>query len=172
MSADLTEDNDYEVVKTPKDLRKKVRVMTAREARNFDPVKAAEVALERLSQNFDGWMANSTKELQEANELLQSKGIDEDTLDRVYQAAHNIKGQAATLGYPLVGSVAGSLCNLIEEVPSPASLPKALLEQHVDAIRAMVSENARDDGNRVGTALLAKLTEVTDDYLTQVRKIG
>lgn len=172
MSSDFTDDEAYEVVKPPKDLRKKVRIMSPREAKNFDPVKAAETALARLSQNFDGWMVNGSKELHEAYENLAANGINAETVGRLYQAAHNMKGQAATLGYPLVGDVAGSLCYLIEEVPSPSDLPKALLAQYVDAIRAMVSENARDQQNALGTALLAKLNEVTNDYLSQVRTIG
>ncbi|WP_209007224.1 Hpt domain-containing protein [Roseibium litorale] len=168
----MTDDENYEVVKPPTDLRKKVRILSPREAKKFDPVKAAETALARLAQNFDGWMTSSAKDLHDAYGLLEAQGINAGTVDGLYQAAHNLKGQAATLGYPLVGEVAGSLCYLIEEVPSPSDLPKALLAQYVDAIRAMVSENARDQDNAVGTALLTKLNEVTNDYLSRVRQIG
>lgn len=170
MTAELLEDDDYEVLKPPSDLRKKVRVMSPREAAKFDPVKAAEQALERLSHNFGTWMANESKTLFGAWDEVQTDGLSAERIDRLYQCAHNIKGQAQTLGYPLVGSVAASFCHLIESVPSPEALPLPLVEQYVEAIRAMVAEGAKDDKNRTGAALLDKLTEVTEDYLNHIRK--
>ncbi len=34
--------------------------------------------------------------------------------EALFRAAHDIKGQAATLGFPLAAAVADSLCRLIE----------------------------------------------------------
>ncbi len=78
-----------------------------------------------------------------------------------------MKGQALTLGYPLVGSVASSFCRLLEHVPGPEKLPLSLVEQYVEAIRAMVAEGARDTDNPTGAALADRLSEVTEDYLAQ-----
>ncbi|NBN63652.1 Hpt domain-containing protein [Microvirga tunisiensis] len=157
--------SDVEFVTPPKDLRKKVRVLSPREAARFDPVKAAEAALQRLSGHFDGWMDTEAAALWTAWEAIDRDGLSRETLDPLYQAAHNIKGQSQTLGYPLVGSVAGSLCHLIETVPALEQVPAVLLRQHVEAIRAMVSEKARDESNRLGVQLLERLREVTADYL-------
>ena len=167
MTAEELEDAEYEVLSPPTDLRKKVRILSKREAAKFDPVKAAEQALERLSSNFDDWMVKEADQLFEAYDTIRAEGISANNLDTLYQATHNMKGQALTLGYPLVGSVAGNFCYLLEHMPSPAKVPLALVEQHVEAIRAMVKEGARDTDNAIGAALLKKLTEVTDDYLTQ-----
>lgn len=160
-------DGEVEFLTPPKDLRKKVRVMSPREAAKFDPVKAAEAALQKLSGNFDGWMGNEAEALFAAWQEVDAKGLSRQTLDPLYQAAHNIKGQSGTLGYPLVGQVAGNLCHLIETVTQPEALPEVLLQQHVVAIRAMVSEKARDDSNLTGVTLLRKLTDVTEDYLAR-----
>ncbi len=170
MSAETLEDDEYEVLTPPTDLRKKVRMLSKREAAKFDPVKTAEEALNRLSQNFGGWMANEARDLMSAWEVIESDGLTSESLDTMYQCAHNIKGQALTLGYPLVGSVAASFCHLIETVPSPQDLPLPLVEQYVEAIRAMVAENAKDEQNQTGSALLDRLKEVTDDYLAHLNK--
>ncbi len=170
MSSDPLEDGDYETLTPPTDLRKKVRVLSKREAAKFDPVKAAEEALGRLSKNFGDWMSNETQDLMKAWAAIEADGLSEDSLAALYQRAHNIKGQALTLGYPLVGSVAGSFCHLIENVPSPSSLPLPLVGQYVEAIRAMVAEGAKDENNATGAALLQKLDEVTEDYLRQLDK--
>ncbi|MEP3428256.1 MAG: Hpt domain-containing protein [Roseibium sp.] len=165
--ADPAIDQDYEIVSAPSDLRSKVRELTPREAKKFDPVKAAEEALGRLSRNFGSWMDNETKALMGAWKNVQSEGLNEETLDTLFQAAHNIKGQALTLGFPLVGDVAASFCHLIETVPSPESLPLPLVGQYVEAIRAMVMEGAKDDGNKTGVKLLTTLDSVTNEYLAQ-----
>ncbi|MEJ8475555.1 Hpt domain-containing protein [Roseibium algae] len=169
MSAETIEDGEQERITPPNDLRKKVRIMGPREAAKFDPIKAAEVALERLSKNFGGWMTGETDDLSSALGTIQNEGLSAETLSPLYQCAHNIKGQALTLGYPLVGSVSASLCNLIETVPTPEGLPLPLLEQYVVAIRAMVAEGAKDENNQTGLALLQSLNEVTDEFLNHLK---
>jgi len=165
--ADTAKDQEYEIVSPPSDLRSKVRELTPREAKKFDPVKAAEAALGRLSQHFGNWMDNETKALMSAWGEIQSEGMSEETLAKLYQAAHNIKGQALTLGFPLVGRVAASFCHLIETVPTPEKLPLTLTERYVEAIRAMVIEGAKDEANKTGVELLDTLENVTTEFLAQ-----
>lgn len=164
---DTAKDQEYEILSPPSDLRRKVRELTPREAKKFDPVKAAEAALQRLSKNFGTWMDNETRDLMSAWEAVQSEGLTEETLATLFRAAHNIKGQALTLGFPLVGQVAANLCHLIETVPGPDSLPLGLIGRYVEAIRAMVMEGAKDDANKTGVKLLETLKGVTDEYLAQ-----
>ncbi|MFD1696767.1 Hpt domain-containing protein [Roseibium aestuarii] len=156
---------DVEYITPPDEWRKKVRVMSKREAAKFDPVKAAEQAIARLAKNFPNWMETEARALVEQHDVIRRDGLNADTLDPLYQAAHNIKGQAQTLGYPLIGEVAGSLCTLIECVPSVDKIPPALLARHVESIRAMVLENARDENNQTGAELLATLRSVTADVI-------
>lgn len=168
--ADTAKDQEYEILTPPTDLRSKVRELTPREAKKFDPVKAAEAALERLAPHFGNWMDNETRDLLSAWESLKVDGLGEATLASLYQAAHNIKGQALTLGFPLVGQVAAGLCHLIENIPSPDKLPLDLTGRYVEAIRAMVMEGAKDEANKTGVQLLDTLLEVTDAYLAQFPK--
>ncbi|MBO0344859.1 Hpt domain-containing protein [Roseibium sp. CAU 1637] len=157
--------SDAEFITPPDEWRKKVRVMGKREAAKFDPVKAAEQAIARLAQNFPSWMEAEAKTLAASHEIVLREGLTQETLDPLYQSTHNIKGQALTLGFPLVGAVAGNLCRLIETIPSVDEIPLPLLSKHVESIRAMVSENARDEANETGATLLATLRTVTDEVL-------
>ncbi|GAA0772382.1 Hpt domain-containing protein [Roseibium denhamense] len=165
--ADPAKDQDYEIVTPPTDLRGKVRELTPREAKKFDPVKAAEAALQRISGHFSNWMETETESLLAAWDEIRQNGMNEAARDKLYQSAHNIKGQALTLGFPLVGDVAASFCHLIETVPSPDKLPLELTERYVEAIRAMVAEGAKDEANKTGVELLETLTAVTNAYLAQ-----
>ncbi len=168
--ADTSKDQEYEFLTPPTDLRSKVRELSPREAKKFDPVKAAEAALQRLSSHFGNWMENESKDLTSAWEAIRIDGLSEDRLATLYQAAHNIKGQALTLGFPLVGQVAAGFCKLIENIPSPDKLPLELAARYVEAIRAMVMEGAKDEANKTGVELLDTLQDVTDAYLAQFPK--
>ena len=83
----------------------------------------------------------------------------------LFRAAHDIKGQAATFGYPLVAPVADSLCRLIEHTPEVTRLPLRLIDQHVDAVRAVVHRNTRGDVGKYAAELAEKLRHVTDEFL-------
>ncbi len=49
-------------------------------------------------------------------------------------------------------------------------IPFALVDQHVDAVRAIIREGARPDIEQIADALNQRLREVTDDFLAQENK--
>ncbi|MBA5777589.1 Hpt domain-containing protein [Stappia sp. F7233] len=161
------ERKDYEVVKPPQDLRSKVKILEGKDAARFDPVQAAEAALQRLSGEFDAWMGLEVGTLLDAWAALPEGPLTEEGKTTLFRAAHDIKGQAGTLGYPLAGAVAGNLCYLFEHVSPAADIPRVLVEQHIDAVRAMVAEGAKDADNEVAKALVTRLADVTDDFISR-----
>jgi Tfp pilus assembly ATPase PilU len=46
-------------------------------------------------------------------------------------------------------------------------LPLRLIDQHVDAIRAITHRNTRGDGNKYAAELAEKLRQVTDEFLVR-----
>ena len=44
-------------------------------------------------------------------------------------------------------------------------IPLTLVDQHVDAVKAIIREHARSDMADIATALNRRLREVTDDFL-------
>lgn len=165
MSNENSASKNYEVIKPPKDLRNKVRQLTPVEAAKFDPIAAAEKAIERLSASFDDWMEKEIVAISDAWTKVQQNGLNKETSEELYRASHDIKGQAATLGFPLAGSVAGNLCHLIDNASDVTQIPITLVEQHVQAIKAIVTERAKTDQDRLGKELANRLVDVTDDYL-------
>lgn len=157
-----------EVVAAKVDLRKKVR-RTARRAGETDPVAAAEAAIQRLASSFDGWMHGELDTLTTRWRAAGDDGYTAVTRQALFRAAHDIKGQAATLGYPLVGEAAASLCNLLLDGPAAPHLPLGLVDQHVQAIRAMIREEAREE-NGTARLLAEKLTAVTDEFLASAAR--
>lgn len=154
---------DYEIIQPKVDLRKKIRVVQG--GKDIDPVAKAEQALQRLSVNFNMWMSEEVNKIQSAWTSLEDNGMDENTLDGLFRCAHDLKGQSHTMGFPIAGSIAGSLCNLIENVPKREHLPKEILRKHVQAIFAVVKEDAREEDNVIGKALAQELIHVSDEIV-------
>jgi HPt (histidine-containing phosphotransfer) domain-containing protein len=153
---------DYEVITPPHELRK---VLAQAADVIDDPVARAEAALAELSSEFAGWMDSECDRLEAARHDVKRDGFTQKTHDTLFRAAHDIKGEASTFGFPAVAGAAESLCRLIEHTPDMQRIPLALLDQHVDAIRAVVREYARPDLIDAATALNRRLREVTDEFL-------
>ena len=153
---------DHEVIVPPNRLQK--AVTTAKSA-GFDPIARAEEALGNLAGEFIDWMDQEWTKLDEARQLVKAEGFAEETRNVLFRCAHDIKGEAATFGFPLVAPPADSLCRLIEHTPDLTQIPLELVDQHVDAIRAIVRENSRTDIEEVAWNLTRRLREVTDEFL-------
>jgi HPt (histidine-containing phosphotransfer) domain-containing protein len=154
---------DHEVITPPHALRKVVSQAPADE--HDDPIARAEAALVQLSSEFSGWMQSECERLEATRRDAKSQGFNEKTHDALFRAAHDIRGEAATFGYPELAGVAESLCRLMEHTPQIQKIPIKLVDQHVDAVRAIIREHARADLAGVATALTQRLREVTDEFL-------
>jgi HPt (histidine-containing phosphotransfer) domain-containing protein len=153
---------DHEVITPENKLRGAVSKETSEG--NEDPVARAEKALADLSSEFASWMDSECSRLDQARRALV-KDFSKPNRDALFHAAHDIKGEAATFGYPAVASAANSLCRLIEHTPDIARIPPQLIDQHVDAVRAIYREYARSDAKQLATSLTKRLREVTDEFL-------
>jgi HPt (histidine-containing phosphotransfer) domain-containing protein len=156
---------DHEVIVPPNKLKKAVVRAKPGPEPEPDPVASAEEALAELSVDFAQWMENECQRLNAARGAVKSSGFSDANRDELFRAAHDIKGEAATFGFPLIEPVAESLCRLIEHSPDPRRIPLQLIDQHVDGIRAIVHKNARGDTERTAVRLASRLRQVTDEFL-------
>jgi len=157
---------DHEVIVPENKLRRAVSKDTS-DTSGDDPVARAEKALAELSPEFANWMDSECERLDTARRNLLKDGYSADNKEALFRAAHDIKGEAATFGYPAVASAANSLCRLIEHTPAQSRIPLKLIDQHVDAVRAIYREYARSDAKELAASLTKKLRDVTDEFLVQ-----
>ena len=130
-----------------------------------DPLARAEAALARISSEFSTWMIDECNRLDAARRKVHIGGLTKDNREELFLAAHDVKGDSGTFGYPLVTMPAESLCRLLEHTPDPQKIPLTLIDQHVDAVRAIVREYARPDIDQIASDLTGRLRQVTDEYL-------
>ena len=154
---------DHDVI-TP-DTRKLRLMLRAVLPGEPDPVEAAERALSRISGDFHRWMKDECARLDAARRSVKNNELSTETSQELYLASHDIKGDGGTFGFPEVVRAADSLCRLIEYSPDLKKIPMAIIDQHVDAIRAIVREHSRADIGQIAGALVEKLRAVTDEFL-------
>ena len=158
--------SDHQVITQPNPLRKVLRRIADDEI--DDPVARAEKALSDLSGEFIQWMEIEVGRLAAAHGAILKDGFTKTARDELFRAAHDIKGDAATFGYPDAGTVAESLCRVIEHAPDLARVPSDLIVHHINAIQAIVHEHTKLDTISISNELSKRLRSVADDYLARV----
>jgi HPt (histidine-containing phosphotransfer) domain-containing protein len=159
---------DHHVITQPNPLRKVLRRVAEKDL--DDPVARAEKALAGLSGEFKNWMGVETDRLAAAHNAILKKGFTNDTREELFRAAHDIKGDAATFGFPSAAAAAESLCRIIEHAPDLDKVPSNLIAHHINAIQAIVRERTKVDNVSVATELSRKLRGVADEYLTYANR--
>ena len=159
---------DHHVITQPNRLRKVLRRVADEDL--DDPVARAEKALADLSGEFKTWMAIESDRLAAAHAAILKDGFSSATRDELFHAAHDIKGDALTFGFPSAGAAAESLCRIIEHAPDLARVPSELIAHHINAIQAIVRERTKLDTISVAGELSRRLRGVADEYLARVNR--
>jgi chemotaxis protein histidine kinase CheA len=159
---------DHHVITQPNPLRKVLRRVS--EKNLDDPVARAEKALASLSGEFKNWMSIEADRLSAAHAAIRKDGFTNFTREELFRAAHDIKGGAATFGYPSAGAAAESLCRIIEHAPDFDEVASNLIAHHINAIQAIVRERTRLDTVSMASELSRKLRGVADEYLTHANR--
>jgi HPt (histidine-containing phosphotransfer) domain-containing protein len=158
----------HHVITQPNPLRKVLRRVEEKDM--DDPVGRAEQALAGLSGEFKEWMAVEVNRLSAAYAAVRKNGFTVEARDELFRAAHDIKGDAATFGYPSAAAAADSLCRIIEHAPELDKVPAELITHHINAIQAIVNDHTKFDTTTVATELSRKLRGVADEYLVHVNR--
>jgi chemotaxis protein histidine kinase CheA len=159
---------DHHVITQPNPLRKVL--LRVPESDLDDPVGRAEKALAGLSGEFKNWMAIEADRLSAAHATVLRDGFTDESREELFRAAHDIKGDAATFGFPSAGAAAESLCRIIEHAPDLDAVPANLIAHHINAIQAIVRERTKLDTAVTASALSKQLRGIADVFLTHANR--
>jgi len=159
---------DHHVITQPNPVRKVLRRVAEKD--HDDPIARAEEALAGLSGEFKNWMSIEADRLSAAHAAILTDGFTNFTREELFRAAHDIKGDAATFGYPSAGAAAESLCRIIEHAPDLDEVPSELIAHHINAIQAIVRERTKLDTASMSSELSRKLRGVADEYLLRANR--
>jgi len=145
-------------------LKDKVQITGSGDEIDYEAIARAEKAIEELSVEFDGWLSEEVTRLLAARTALHDSGPSDDTFEELYRAAHDLKGEGDTFGYPLVTEIAALLCKLLEAADDRAQLPMTLVDNHVDAIHIIMRDKIKEPDHDTSRAVIERLGEVVEDY--------
>ncbi len=136
----------------------------------MDVVARAEAALSELKSEFGGWMNAECERADKARLAIRAEGLNSANMDRLYHSAHDIKGTAETLGFPLATRIAVSLCRLLRHSPDISKIPVTLIDHQVDAIRAIVREQMQGTENPHAAEIAEQLAIMVEHFLASELK--
>ena len=159
---------DHKVITQPNPLRKVLRRVLDKDL--DDPIARAEKALAGLSGEFKNWMGIEADRLAAAHAAILRDGFTNANSEELFRAAHDIKGDAATFGFPSAAAAAESLCRIIEHAPDLDEVPSDLIAHHINAIEAIVRERTKLDTVSMASELSRQLRGVADVYLAHANR--
>jgi chemotaxis protein histidine kinase CheA len=162
-----TKFSDHTVIVPPHRLKSVITHTAEQGDFAMDVVARAEAALSEIKHEFRSWMSSECEALEAARNEMQSQGPSVEALQKVSRAAHEIRGHAAVLGFPLAGRIAAILCRLLAYAPNPQLVPLAVIESHVDAIRAVVREQIHSINDKAGKEIFERLALIVESFLSQ-----
>lgn len=116
----------------------------------------AEAALAALGGDYLTWAANDIDRLRAAVAALRRAGAEQraEAARLVFAIAHDVKGQAATFGYPLLSRFGAALCRLTANGEAACATRAEAL---VAAMGLVLHGHMTDECGEGGRALVARL---------------
>lgn len=104
-----------------------------------EAIANAEKELSKIASGFDVWLGEDIDAFLTAHANWLADPGDGELRGRFFRKAFDLRGQATTLGQPLVGDIAGSLAILLDSIDDLGRVPMRLVEAHVSSIKAVMA---------------------------------
>jgi len=86
---------------------------------------------------------------------------------KIYDYAHDFKGQGGTFGYDLISRIGASLCRLLHSKETIKQAEGDLVKAHYDALRAVIAGNITGDGGKLGNQLAGGLETASTRFANE-----
>lgn len=85
-------------------------------------------------------------------------------LEQIFEASDEIRGLGAMFDYPLITSIADSLCSITEHLETFDDKGVEIARAHLEAMHAVITNRVTGDKNEVGQQIAAALEVAVDKY--------
>ncbi len=124
-------------------------------------VADADRAIERLSKDYGKHLAEDMAALEKYMGAVKESATAAN-LKTLFRLVHNMRGQAATFGFPLITEVGRSLCLYLLETEHEREVNVDLIEQHVNALRVIYREKIEGHGDTVSRQVVEALMKAVE----------
>lgn len=129
----------------------------------------AERAVAALGDSFVDRLQNDIVKIRALTDALalSPEPPNKVSIESIYTFAHDIRGQGGSFGYPLLTEIGGSLSDFLERRGSGINQnDTSVLQAHLDAAAAIVSNAMTGDGDATARALVDSLETLVQKRLT------
>jgi len=148
---------DNEDIKPPDSEPPAGRRELSEEEKNM--LRRAETVIAGMTEQYQEIAAQDVSQIEEAvAELEGEPGGHPMALKRIFDVAHDMKGQGETFGYPMITVIGNQLCRFIETLSgAPNADELAVIKLHAKALRVVVAERIKTSDGETAKTLLGGL---------------
>lgn len=127
----------------------------------------AQAAVDDLAKGYTTWArADVDRARQALDAALSDPARRAKHVEDLFRVAHDLKGQGASFGYPLVTRIADSLCKLTRDRKlAYEDRHLDLARSHLDSAQLVLTKEIKGDGGQVGADLAARLAARVEELL-------
>jgi hypothetical protein len=96
---------------------------------------------------------------------LKTNPASTDAARRIFDVAHDLRGEGGSFGYPAVSNIATLICKVTEEPERTHPRRLTVVTVHIDSLKAMVRYNVKGDPNGTALEIISALATLVDLYL-------
>ncbi len=152
-------DGEYQVIKNANPIAKRVKVLNGASVDQM--LDRAQEAVLNLSDDFKRIYKQDIERIDMHFSMAQE---DPETKDEEIAAIrrylHDLRGQAGTFGFQLVGNISDSACKYIDLSETIGDTEMDVINMHIDALKAVSRASMAGDGGSIGIELMEGLRAV------------
>lgn len=149
----------HEVVERPNELAKKIP-----KAGGKAPEKAFKEAENIVRMMSDEYVEKLKVDIDQLKLFARSYRNDpsDANLEQVFRLVHNMRGQGATFGFPLITEIGRTFCRYVRERPETVRVKPTLVDQHLKALQVVYAQSIKGSGDEISRAVVRALNEVVE----------
>ena len=161
----MSDDETVKVIKPPDTLSTKV-TKGGPGAVDLAAIERAESVIADMADSYLDWVEEDLVRISSAQEELKAHKDDPlEYLDKVYQIAHDMKGQGGSFNYDLITILGNDLCRFTEDKKTVSNVDLEVIDLYIGTMHIVISKRMSGDGgaegNKVLTGLAAVVAKIT-----------
>ena len=156
----MSDDDTVNIIRPPDLLSAKV-TKGGPGAVDVAALERAESVIAGMADSYLDWVEDDLVKITDALKELKAHVDDPaDYLEKIYQIAHDMKGQGGSFNYDLMTILGNDLCRFVEEKTQATPGDVEVISLYISTMQIVISKRMSGDGGPEGTKVLAGLSAV------------
>jgi len=158
----MNDDEKVKVITPPNTIKMKVKE-GGPGAVDMEAIERAEAVIANLADSYLEWVEEDLIKIRKAYENIQNNMDNPaEDIEKVFQIAHDMKGQGGSFNYDLMTILGNDLCRFVEGKTRISKTDLKVIELYIDTMKIVISKRMSGDGGPEGQKVLAGLAAVVN----------